>query len=332
MNGLIYGKDLSEKVYAAVKNCKMTVTDENVARYYPELTDDAFVMESGETSKCMEMLAALLAAMHEKGLRRNDKICALGGGVVGDITGLAASLYMRGIDWVCIPTTLLAMADSCIGGKTAVNFCGVKNLIGAFHRPCDTVVSYRFADTLSQREILCGIGEIVKTCLLTERSYALLAEKADVLKSCGPNDLSDLLDACIGIKNSVVSADPNERGSRKILNVGHTVGHALESLDGSRSGHGEYVLKGIMAECAMFREMIDGQFYTELISLLKSLTSPPRTTANAIIKFAESDKKNTGGAITVMVPTAPGDISEFAVEKAVFAERYNRAVGELKNS
>lgn len=331
MTAIIRGANMGAEVAMALRESAMVVTDDNVAKLYPQYAENAFVIPSGEKSKNKDVLFSILDEMHMRGLMRGDTICAFGGGVVGDVTGLAASMYMRGIDWICIPTTLLAMVDSGLGGKTAINFCGVKNLIGAFHFPKRIVISYDFCDTLDEREKLCGIGEIIKTCLLTRSAYALLKQEFLRLREFSHNAIYPLIEKCIEIKNKTVNADPTELGLRKVLNVGHTVGHALESADGFKLSHGEYVLKGIMTECAMFNDFDGADYRLELIALLKKFVNQPRTTANAIIKYARCDKKNDNGSITIMLPTAPGEIFELRVDNDEFIKRYTQAIKDLKH-
>lgn len=324
------GKSLKNQLESILSLCKVTVTDSNVARLYPELTKDAIIIPAGEDSKNKDVLFNILEQFKSRGLTRDCTVAAIGGGVVGDITGLAAALYMRGIEWVSVPTTLLAMVDSGIGGKTAVDFAGVKNLIGAFWLPRDIVVSADFLHTLNDREWLCGCGELIKTCLLTEDAYKLLSENIDTIKTRDYTAVYPLIEMCIKIKSEVVTADAKERSVRKILNVGHTVSHALESNDGYKLSHGEYVLKGMLVETAMCRDFIDEKFFGELVNLISKFTTPPRTTAKAVLGIAEFDKKNTGKTITAMVVTAPGKVTEVRFEKPDFSQRYADAVKFLR--
>ncbi len=330
ISNILSGKSIMRDVENAVKACKFVVTDSNLARLYPTLTSGAFVIPAGEKSKNPDMLFSILAEMCSRGLKRGERVAAIGGGVVGDITGLAAALYMRGVEWVNIPTTLLAMVDSGIGGKTAVDFNGVKNLIGAFHLPERIVISADFLKTLPEREWLCGTGELVKTCLLTAAAYGELKVRKKGLTEKDPDEVYALISLCVKIKNAVVRADPKEKQLRKILNVGHTVGHALESLDGYKLSHGEYVLKGMMTEIAMCKDIIDEKFYAEILPMLRSFAEPPRTTAKAVCEKSLSDKKNDGDTISLMVPSSVGKITEVKLSQSDFTQRYNRALKELK--
>ncbi|MCH5165925.1 MAG: 3-dehydroquinate synthase [Clostridiales bacterium] len=331
MTNILHGLELTNEVMTALASCAFIVTDENVKRLYPSFTENAFVLSVGEKAKSPEILFSVLGEMNKRGLTRGDTVAAIGGGVTCDVTGLAAALYMRGIEWVSIPTTLLSMADAGIGGKTAVNFDGVKNLIGAFHAPSQTVISFEFTKTLSDREWLCGCGEIVKTCLLTEKSFDMLCDSVDSLKNRDESVVYKLVEKCIEIKNAVVTADPKEKGLRKILNVGHTVGHALESFDNYRLSHGEYIFKGMMAECAMCKDLIDEEYYVQLMRIFKAFTSPPKSSANAVYNYALKDKKNSNGFINIMLPASRGKVLNVMIEKADFISRYDNALKELKS-
>ncbi len=332
MSNILCGNDIAGDVKTALSMCAFVVTDSNVAKLYPELTDGAFVMPAGEKNKNPETLFKILGEMQNRKLKRGDTMAAIGGGVVGDTAGFAAAVYMRGIKWTNIPTTLLAMVDSGIGGKTAVDFCGVKNLIGAFHEPTDIVINTSFLNTLPPREWLCGIGELVKTCLLTTDAYLKLKNDLDALRSYDSRAINELVRLCVDIKSAVVKADLTETGLRKILNVGHTVGHALESLDGYMLSHGEYVLKGMMTELAMCKDLVDEEFYGEMIPLLKSFTPAPRTTAKAVCEKATMDKKNEFDTISIMLPVSAGNVTEVKMEYADFTARYNDALKELKGA
>ncbi|MDE6200694.1 MAG: 3-dehydroquinate synthase [Clostridiales bacterium] len=327
---VMYGKNIVGDIENALSLCAMVVTDENVARLYPELSKNAFIIPAGEKSKNQQTLFSILETMGARGLKRTDKIAALGGGVVGDVVGLAASLYMRGIAWVVIPTTLLAMVDSCIGGKTAIDYGGVKNLIGTFHAPESVIISYHFLETLYEEDWLCGYGEMIKTCLLTEKSYSMLIDNLDNIIAYDRDAVYALIEKCIEIKQAVVDADPKENGLRKNLNIGHTVGHALEAADGYKSTHGEYVLKGIMTECAMCKDIIDKDFYNQIISICKRFVTPPRTSTKSVKERALHDKKNEGDMITIMLPTAAGEVSNVRIAQSDFIERYDGAIKELK--
>lgn len=331
MTSIIFDKCGFDRIKAEISRAALVVTDKNIAGLYGDLCDGAFLIPCGEQGKSPETLLAILKEMHARGLRRNDCVVALGGGAVGDVTGLAAALYMRGINFSVVPTTLTAIVDSGLGGKTAVDFCGVKNLVGAFHEPVRMVVSLEFLKTLPDRDYIGGCGECIKTCLLTQNAYRLLRDRFDALIARETDGLSELIDACIAIKNTVATDDLKDRGVRRILNVGHTVGHALESVNGFKASHGEYVLMGLMTECAMFKEYIDRDFYAEIVGTCKRLVSPPRTSVKPVLSLASADKKNANGWITVMLPVSAGNILELRVDRDLFSERYERATAELRS-
>lgn len=318
-----------------VSSADFVVTDSNVKSLYGDLLGDAYAISPGEASKTPDVLFKMITAMHDRGLTRGSTVCAVGGGVVGDIAGLAAALYMRGIEYINVPTTLLAIIDSSIGGKTAVNCCGIKNLVGAFYPPRETCVCYDFLKTLDARERLCGVGEMIKTCVLTADAFCALKQSFAAVKSfiisgeCDSRFYS-LIEKCVSIKTKSVTADPKECGVRKILNVGHTVGHALESANNYAKSHGEYVLVGMLAECAMLKQYVEPDFYAELTDILKTFISLPKTTVGAVLKAAASDKKNDGNGICIMLPVSAGDIRELVIDRDEFKIRYERAVKELR--
>ncbi len=220
------------------------VTDSNVnalygdalSEYLSDKTVLKIVIPAGEDSKNGENYFKILNALAENGFDREDSIVAFGGGVVGDLAGFAASTYMRGITLIALPTTILSMVDSSVGGKTAIDLPAGKNLCGTFYQPTAVYINTAFIETLPRREFMCGAGEILK--------YALLSDtvKAEDLKA-GVNE--KLIVKCLEIKRDIVEKDEKERGERALLNLGHTVGHALEKLYGYRVSHGECVVKGL---------------------------------------------------------------------------------------
>lgn len=325
----VIGRDLSAEIKRELGSCDFVVTDENVSVLYSDLTRGAYVIKAGENNKNERTLFSILEGMCGANLRRNSRVAAIGGGVVGDITGLAAALYMRGIQWVSIPTTLLSMADSGIGGKTAIDFRGFKNLVGAFHSPIKTIISAHFLNTLPEREWLCGYGEIIKTCLLDKDAYELFKAKNFVAEKSA-DGVYELIGECVRIKSNVVEQDPTEKGLRKILNVGHTVGHALESMDGYKLSHGEYVICGMAIETEMNKERVDKRFYDEIMPVLKKYARIPQASGLDVAAFAAPDKKNTtDGKISVMTVITAGKVEEIKLDKTEFARRCNDAIEAL---
>ena len=278
------------------------LTDSNVYALYPDFFDkyfkeDAlFVLPAGEENKSFQSLEQILTKMTEAKLLRTSRLFAIGGGVIGDIGGLCASLYMRGISCVQIPTTLLAQVDSSVGGKTAVDFHGVKNNIGAFYQPQEVLVCPFFLKTLPAREIKCGIGEIIKYCALNGDIFDTVFKNLDNLTD--EQLLNDLLISCIQHKARVVEEDEKETGLRKSLNVGHTTGHAVELY--YNLSHGESVLYGMLLETqiAVDKGVCNAEYGKNLIRIIeKALEISPTSTPDfskigEVALRAKADKKN----------------------------------------
>ncbi len=282
------------------------VTDDGVPARYAETfaaqcrEATIYTIPQGEASKAPAVLTALLEAMLRAGLTRGDCVAALGGGVVGDLAGLAAALYMRGIDWYNVPTTLLAMVDSSVGGKTAVDLDGVKNAVGAFWQPKAVLIDPELLETLPPRQLSNGLAEAVKMALTHDA--ALFARFED---PAGYGPVEEIIAACLRIKTAVVAADEREAGLRRVLNFGHTLGHGLEAAAKGRLLHGEAVALGMLPMCSP-------EVRARLIPVLERLKLPtyvnrseldPEAVPAAIVH----DKKALpdGGFETVFVP-APG--------------------------
>lgn len=288
-----------------------------------------FVMPAGEAHKNEETLLNLLRAMKDANLRRDALLVALGGGVVGDIGGLAASLYMRGISCIQVPTTLLAQVDSSVGGKTAIDFGGVKNLIGAFHQPARVLVDPVFLKTLPLRELRCGLGEIVKHGALCPPILAALSENGERLFDT--DFLAGIVPENIAFKASVVRRDPREQGLRACLNLGHTTAHTLE-LGGVGLSHGECVLLGMMIEGRMAERHggCDGEYRRKIDSLCRRVLGqiPRMEIGEETARLALLDKKNRGeGTVRLTVSRTAGTFEllelpfqDFARELKEFAE------------
>ena len=313
------GADAFSKYAPEIKGRKFIVTDTNVYKLYSKLIEETFagapvfVLPAGERSKTLSKLTRILSAMADAGLKRDCTVIAIGGGVIGDIAGLAASLYMRGINLVQIPTTLLAQVDSSVGGKTAVDFKNIKNLVGAFYQPQEVIVDSMFLNTLPAREIRCGLGEIVKYAALDKNIY-------NKLKNC--KNLFDLdflaltVPECIRHKVEVVTADERDlNGVRKTLNLGHTTGHALE-LYYRRKSHGEFVLIGMYFELYIAEKLKvgGGAYYDNLRKLIKTVVKIPEyKDIERAGKFAVMDKKNKGDSISLIVPKNEGESTEITL-------------------
>lgn len=290
-----------------------------VARTFGEIPK--FIIKAGEKSKNYDNLLKILRTMLASGMRRNCLVIALGGGVVGDIAGLAASLYMRGVDLVQIPTTLLSQVDSSVGGKTAIDLDGVKNAVGAFYQPSEVIVDPMFLDTLKPREIRCGLGEIVKYGALNAKIYDLLLKNKGRLKS--EKFLSEVVIACIEHKRDVVEMDERDSGGvRASLNLGHTTAHAFELHFGGLS-HGEWVSIGSYFELYIAEKegLCGGKYAENLKKLIKSAVKIP------VLKDVESaavnamhDKKNVDAMIKLVAPKCEGEWVEIELPLEKYAK------------
>ena len=229
----------------------LVVTDEGVPSEYAEAVARAskrptvVTVKQGEGSKSFSTLEELCRVMLKNGFTRNDCVVAVGGGVVGDLSGFAAASYMRGIDFYNIPTTVLSEVDSSIGGKVAVNLDNVKNIVGAFYQPQKVVIDPDTLKTLPKRQIANGLAEAVKMGLTSDKELFNIFEKGSVDES-----LEEIIERSLLVKKKVVEQDEKETGLRKILNFGHTVGHGIES-EAELSGlyHGECVALGMLPMC-----------------------------------------------------------------------------------
>lgn len=255
------------------------------------------VVEQGEASKSMEGFGKLLGAMLENGFSRKDCVVAVGGGVVGDLSGFAASAYMRGIDFYNVPTTLLSQIDSSIGGKTAINFGGVKNIVGAFYQPKRVLIDPELLSTLSKRQISNGLAEAIKMALTSDGELFDIFENKDI-----EENLDEIIIRSLNIKKNVVEQDEKESGLRKILNFGHTVGHGIESSEGmSELYHGECVALGMIPMCSE-------NIRIRVIEVLKkcNLYRKLNYDWDKITEAAFHDKKADGTYVTVITVNEVG--------------------------
>ncbi len=262
------------------------------------------VIPAGEENKNFDTLQGLLRRMLEAGFARTDAVVALGGGVVGDIAGFAAAIYMRGIDFYNIPTTLLSQVDSSVGGKTAVDLDGYKNMIGAFHQPKAVFIDPDLLATLPARQISNGLCEALKMGATSDPELFELFEQNDVLSH--PELIEDIIIRAVKAKRDVVEIDEREGGLRKVLNFGHTLGHAIESSLGLTLLHGECVALGIPPMC-------EGKVRERLKKALSNIgleTDAAKyiTDKNALLTALTHDKKSaSGGAVNAVVLKDIGD-------------------------
>lgn len=259
---------------------------EEIAR---QLEAEMFVYEAGEKSKNLSTLEQLLDRMAGAGLTRDDILVNVGGGVTGDLGGLAAALYMRGIEYINVPTTLLAAVDSSVGGKTAVNITSGKNLAGVFHQPSLVICDPDTFATLPYRIYTEGMAEVIK--------YSFIC--GEIL--C---DTKDMISRCIEIKKDLVDKDPYDRNERRLLNFGHTIGHAIEKISGFSYLHGEAVAIGM----AMMTRNIPDYAVLEKMLIAYGLPVSTEIPAAEIADAAKADKKGEGDEINMVVPYAFGDL------------------------
>ena len=287
------------------------VTDSNVDRLYGDaivrqiedagLQVERIVFPAGEKSKTLETYAELVRGFAALELTRTDFAIALGGGVVGDLTGFAAATYMRGIGFVQIPTTLLAMVDSSIGGKTGVDIPEGKNLVGAFHLPKRILRDVKFLETLPEREMKNGLAEMIKTAVLFDEEMFRRIEDLSGLASLECLEkLEPLVERCAGWKQKIVDEDFKEGGKRKLLNLGHTFGHAIEKVSDFAIPHGEAVAIGMR---------IVGNGVPEIGKILDAYGYPKYEGFDnvKVLEAIRGDKKRSGDAITLVVPRKVGE-------------------------
>jgi 3-dehydroquinate synthase len=294
----------------------LVVTDDGVpAEYASKVAASAkdgtvFTVAQGEDSKSLERFGEIMSRMLKLGFGRKDAVVAVGGGVVGDLAGFAASAYMRGIDFYNIPTTVLSQVDSSIGGKTAVNLDGIKNIVGAFYQPKKVLVDLDLLSTLPQRQISNGLAEAVKMSLTSDADLFGLFEKGNISEN-----MDEIITRSLMIKKNVVEQDEKEQGLRKILNFGHTIGHGIESFEHLNGlYHGECVALGMIP-------MVSDTLRPRLIKVLENLSLPTSVELDCDAVYAAMihDKKGEGDCVTV---TTVPDAGRYEMKRVAFDELY----------
>jgi len=286
---------------------------------------------AGERSKSLATLERVLEFMAESDLDRGSCLVGLGGGVVGDLAGLAASLYMRGIAVVQAPTTLLAQVDASVGGKNGVDLAAGKNLAGTFHQPAAVIADVHVLSTLPEIEFRSGLGEVVKSALIEgETALAALERSSPKVLARDPDALEEVVARCVGLKAAIVARDPRESGERKVLNLGHTFAHAIERASGYGAvPHGAAVAAGISLALRASREsglLEDPALPARIERLLQALglprdlaalrsMHPEVPDAGRIARAMRHDKKGVAGVPRFVLPRAAGRI-EVGVEIA----------------
>ena len=295
----------------------LVVSNETVAPLYlaqvqaalAGLQSQIFVLPDGEAHKSFDNVGRVMAALAAMGASRDATVIALGGGVVGDLAGFAASSWMRGIAFVQIPTTLLAMVDSSVGGKTGVNLPQGKNLVGAFHQPRAVFIDPNTLRSLPDRELRAGIAEVVKYGALGDAAFfAWLEANADALLERRPAALQYAIETSVRHKARIVEVDEHERGERALLNLGHTFGHAIEAATAyNRFLHGEAVAIGMLAAARLSARigMASDADSARLDQLLQRfglpIQLPAELDANALLKLMQLDKKAESGRLRLVL-------------------------------
>lgn len=297
-----------------------------------------FVFESGESAKTLQTYGACLEVMAQAGLTRDDGVIALGGGVAGDLAGFAAATYMRGIRVIQVPTSLLAMVDSSVGGKTAVDLQHGKNLVGAFFQPSLVVADINTLSTLTPARLIDSFGEVIKHAVLSgPRLFEKIANNP-LTAHLGATDCSkldfdrmvELVADNVRVKRDVVVADETERGVRQTLNLGHTVGHAIEAASGYSFGHGACVACGLAIVCrgATALKMTPAPLTRAICRCIEAYGLPTATDmpAEVILEKARSDKKRHGSLIHVDIVRYLGSVEVVPMSFDRFAELVRRGL------
>lgn len=322
------GSDLKEELIAYLKSISFNgkiavISDSNVAGLYMgdfrrALTDAGLTVvtmefPAGEESKTLKTYEIIIKFLLMNKMGRNDIVIALGGGVTGDLTGFAAATYMRGIRYIMIPTTLLSMVDSSVGGKTAVDMPEGKNLVGTFYQPIAVFEDISYLNTLDEKIFMQGMAEVIKTGILKGKDLLnLISDYLDERKS---DTLEDIIFECVLTKGEYVSEDEFDKGKRKILNLGHTIGHAVESCSEYTFSHGEAVAIGLDRITTLSEDIVkmpheEGNLIRNILSKTGlGLDIPDNISQDMLIDAISYDKKCDHDKIDIIVIRRIGDCS-----------------------
>lgn len=293
-------------------NTAVIVSDSNVFPIYGGILENSlrkenfkvlsFVFEAGEESKNTNTLVALWEFLAENHITRSDILIALGGGVTGDLTGFAAATFLRGIKYINIPTTLLSMTDSSVGGKTAVDLKNGKNLAGAFYQPCLVIIDPDTLSTLPRNIFNDGMAEVIK--------YGMINRPGLLVKLQGEYDINEIIEISVTAKRDIVAVDERDTGVRQLLNFGHTPAHGIEMLSEFTISHGSAVAIGMvmMTKAAIKEGLCEEEALPKLTELLTSFSLPTAAvfSPEEITDIALSDKKRAGNEITLVIPEKAG--------------------------
>lgn len=321
--------DLKEKILSFIEGKNyLIVISQKVEKLYGKILNfnNKFVLKDGEKHKNFKNYKKIIDYALKLKLKRTDVIVAIGGGVVGDLAGFVASTYMRGIDFIQVPTTLLACVDSSVGGKTAIDTSFGKNLVGTFYQPKAVLINPKLLKTLDDRQFKTGLGEVVKysfiekSCLLEEEVNLtnFLTEKHEQILEHDEKTLSKLIEICIKLKKSVVEKDEKEAGLRKILNFGHTYAHAVEKITNYKKfTHGEAVVEGMKFafNLALKKNLIDKNYKFLADDVIKKydFREISKFKMRKMVDLMKSDKKVTSDKITFILPTGYSQVEAFEI-------------------
>lgn len=313
-----------ERFYIDKKYDKIIIlTDENVYKtqynsFIKNVEHDdiqKYIVKSGEESKSINTYQEVIEFCLNIKLTRKSLLIAFGGGVVGDLGGFVASTYMRGIDFIQVPTTLLAQVDSSVGGKTAINIGNIKNMVGTFYQPKKTYINVNSLLTLNYEEYLSGVGEVVKYGFIYDYEFIkYIEENIEKIINKQESVLKYIIKRCTDIKYEIVSQDERESGLRKILNLGHTFGHGIEKLCKVSHGFAINIGTNMAFLLALEKNLIDSEYYTQFINISEKLGLPilaNYNNPNDILDMMKNDKKNSFGNINLVLPTGKGKVDVF---------------------
>lgn len=345
------GKNILPKIVDLIKSEKISgdiflVIDYNVAKYYSEVIDKAFggssnykkiIIRTSEKNKSYESLQKIHSALIKNNFNRDSVLVAIGGGIIGDIAGFAASTYMRGIKYIQVPTTLLSAVDSSVGGKTGINFNGTKNIIGTFYQPRFVLIDINFFSTLPQEEMLCGLGEVIKYCFLSDKKYFnYVSKNIDKILSNDDKVIQKIISESVKFKGNVVEADEKESGIRKILNLGHTFAHALEVDQDHKLKHGQAVIVGI--NCALYvslsLNLLSESSFSSYNNFLKSFNDKIKIKTfnkSGIYKTMLRDKKNRSNQIKFVLLKDIGNlVTDLPAEKTLINNAIIKGISDFQ--
>lgn len=334
-------ENLNEKIFNYTSaNKVLVVISEKVNKLYGTKfyfkNSIRFVLKDGENQKNFKNYIKILNFALKNKLERKDAIVAIGGGVVGDIAGFVAATYLRGIDFIQIPTTLLACVDSSVGGKVGINTDFGKNLVGAFYQPKAVFCNLNFLDTLDERQFKTGLAEIIKYAFIEKSCYVrhkynlfdFLSENVDIIYSRDEEILSKIIQISLELKSAVVVRDEKEQGLRRILNFGHTYAHAIEKITNYKKfTHGEAVAIGMVFVINLaFREgLISFEYYNQALEFINSFNivkETPKFNKDKLISIMKSDKKVENNAIKFILPINKSAVDSFDIKPSEIFNAY----------